>query len=237
MLSVRPLVPPTRLRPSQPTMSPCCSRAFPKDGGRRFVVPQRGVVEVDEAQPGGGQERAGRRQRVRMRREPHARIRSRNDSETAPPAQAETTGSGRTSARSSSFRGGSATPAPTGASRSASGPIVEPVQSTYNLPQISGSETRSGSRRLRRARAARPAGQRHAGALTVMSDADIGVVGLAVMARTWCSTWRAMGTGSRCTTGPPRRSMRSSRGARPAGPSPARSRRRSWSRSSPDRGG
>ena len=29
-LSIRPLVPPIRLRPSQPTMSPCCSKAFPR---------------------------------------------------------------------------------------------------------------------------------------------------------------------------------------------------------------
>ena len=41
-------------------------QGFSDDGGRRFVVPQGGVVEVDEAQSGGDQERAGRRQRVRM---------------------------------------------------------------------------------------------------------------------------------------------------------------------------
>ena len=29
-LSIRPLVLPTRLRPSQPTMSPCSSRVFPR---------------------------------------------------------------------------------------------------------------------------------------------------------------------------------------------------------------
>ena len=50
--SVRPLVPPARLRPSHPVISPPFQQVVGDDRGRRLVVPQGGIVEIDQAKIG-----------------------------------------------------------------------------------------------------------------------------------------------------------------------------------------